>query len=161
MLLGHTINDKIDLHLSLQTGLGFYWGALHCEPLLVVWMIHFPWVSENKLILLLRDIRTIQLCCKNGNNTTTMEDTTIFLWRHSNLFSVHDAVIKWKLFPRYWPVVRWIHRSLVNSPRKGPGTQALVIFFVLTNGYKQPSAGDLRRHDGHCHGCHRNERQKM
>ena len=31
----------------------------------------------------------------------------------------HDDVIKWKHFPRYWPFVRVIHRSPVNSPFKG------------------------------------------
>ena len=31
----------------------------------------------------------------------------------------HDDVIKWKHFPRYWPLVRGIHRSPVNSPHKG------------------------------------------
>ena len=28
-------------------------------------------------------------------------------------------VIKWNHFPRYWPFVRGIHRSPVNSPHKG------------------------------------------
>ena len=28
----------------------------------------------------------------------------------------HDDVIKWKHLPRYWPFVREIHRSPVNSP---------------------------------------------
>ena len=28
----------------------------------------------------------------------------------------HDGVIKWKQFPCYWPFVRGIHRSPVNSP---------------------------------------------
>ena len=32
------------------------------------------------------------------------------------LWSGHDDVIKWKHFPRYWPFVRGIHRSPVNSP---------------------------------------------
>ena len=31
---------------------------------------------------------------------------------------LHDDVIKWKHFPRYWPFVRRIHRSTVNSPHK-------------------------------------------
>ena len=31
----------------------------------------------------------------------------------------HDDVIKWKHFPRYWPFMRGIHRSPVNSPHKG------------------------------------------
>ena len=30
-----------------------------------------------------------------------------------------DDAIKWKHFPRYWPFVRRIHRSPVNSPQKG------------------------------------------
>ena len=30
-----------------------------------------------------------------------------------------DDVIKWKHFARYWPFVREIHRSPVNSPHKG------------------------------------------
>ena len=33
--------------------------------------------------------------------------------------TVHDDVIKWKHFPRYWPFVRGIHWSPVNSPHKG------------------------------------------
>ena len=33
--------------------------------------------------------------------------------------TTHDDVIKWKHFPRYWPFVRGIHRSPVNSPHKG------------------------------------------
>ena len=34
-------------------------------------------------------------------------------------FYCHDDVIKWKHFPPYWPFVRGIHRSTVNSPHKG------------------------------------------
>ena len=29
---------------------------------------------------------------------------------------IHDDVIKWKHFPRYWSFVRGIHRSPMNSP---------------------------------------------
>ena len=38
---------------------------------------------------------------------------------HSLKFAVHDEVIKWKHFPLYWPFVRGIRRSSVNSPHKG------------------------------------------
>ena len=31
----------------------------------------------------------------------------------------HNDVIKWKYFPLYWPFVRGIHQSPVNSPHKG------------------------------------------
>ena len=38
----------------------------------------------------------------------------------------HDDVIKWKLFPRYWPYVRGHHQSLMNSPHKGPVTRTFM-----------------------------------
>ena len=38
----------------------------------------------------------------------------------------HDDVIKWKHFPCYWPFVRGIHRSPVNSPHKGQWRGALM-----------------------------------
>ena len=45
---------------------------------------------------------------------------TPFLMRQVHFMSDgHDDVIKWKYFPRYWPFLRGIHRSPVNSPHKG------------------------------------------
>ena len=44
---------------------------------------------------------------------------------------LHNDVIKWKYFPRYWPFVRGIHRSPVNSPHKGQWRGALILFFDL------------------------------
>ena len=43
---------------------------------------------------------------------------------------VHDDVIKWKHFPRYWPFVRGIHRSPVNSPHKGQWRGALMFSLI-------------------------------
>ena len=40
----------------------------------------------------------------------------------------HDDFIKSKHFPRYWPFVRGIHRSPVNSPHKGQWRGALTFF---------------------------------
>ena len=45
----------------------------------------------------------------------------------------HDDVIKWKHFPRYWPFVRGIHRSRVNSPFKGQWRGALMFFDLRLN----------------------------
>ena len=51
--------------------------------------------------------------------------------------SIYDDVIKSKHFPRYWPFVRGIHRSPVNSPHKGqwrgerPVTRSFDVFFDL------------------------------
>ena len=42
----------------------------------------------------------------------------------------HNDIIKWKPFPRYWPFVRGIHRSPVNSPHKGQWRGALVFSFI-------------------------------
>ena len=61
----------------------------------------------------------------------------------------YDDVIKWKHFLRYWPFVRGIHRSSVNSPHKWRG--ALIFFIcVWINGWvNNPEAGDLRRYRVH------------
>ena len=65
---------------------------------------------------------------------------------------IHDYVIKWKHFPRYWPFVRGIHRSPVNSPHKGQWRGALIFSLICAriNGWvnKRP-AGDLTRHLAH------------
>ena len=44
--------------------------------------------------------------------------------------NTHDDVIKWKHFPRYWPFVRGIHRSPVNSPHKGQWRGALMFSLI-------------------------------
>ena len=66
--------------------------------------------------------------------------------------TLHDDVIKWKHFPRYWPFERGIHRSPVNSPHKGQWRGALMfsLIWVWINGWVNKSeAGDLRRYRAH------------
>ena len=48
--------------------------------------------------------------------------------KRNKAISVHDDVIKWKNFPRYWPFVRGIHRFPVNSPQR-PVTGSFDVFF--------------------------------
>ena len=63
-------------------------------------------------------------------------------------YFIHDDVIKWKHFPRYWSFVRGIHRSPVNSPHKGQWRGALMFSFICVwiNGWvNNREAGDLRR----------------
>ena len=45
----------------------------------------------------------------------------------------HDDVIKWKHFPRYWPFVRGIHWSPVNSPDKGQWRGALMLSLICAS----------------------------
>ena len=65
---------------------------------------------------------------------------------------LHDDVIKWKHFPRYWPFVRGIHRSPVNSPHKGQWRGALMFSLIsawINRWVNNRVAGDLRRHPAH------------
>ena len=64
----------------------------------------------------------------------------------------HDDVIKWKHFPRYWPFVRGIHRSPVNSPHKGQWRGSLMGFFIcvwINDWVNNREAGGLRRCRAH------------
>ena len=64
----------------------------------------------------------------------------------------HDDVIKWKHFPRFWPFVRGIHRSPVNSLQKGQWRGALIfsLICVWINGWvNNHEAGDLRPYRAH------------
>ena len=76
------------------------------------------------------------------------------IWNlHSSVTPVHDDVIKWKHFPRYWPLVQGIHRSPVNSPHKGQWRRALMFSFICAwiNGWvNNRETGDLRRHRTYC-----------
>ena len=68
------------------------------------------------------------------------------------LLCVHDDVIKWKHFPRYWPFVRGILRLPENSPHKGQWRGVLMFSLVCAwiNGWvNNREAGNLRRHRVH------------
>ena len=65
----------------------------------------------------------------------------------THILSGHYDVIKWKHFLRYWPFVRGIHRSPVNSAHKGQWRGALMfpLICVWINGWvTNREAGDLR-----------------
>ena len=80
----------------------------------------------------------------------------------------NDDVIKLKHFPRYWPFVRGIHRSPVNSPHKGQWRGASMFSLICVwkkNGWvNNREAGDLKRYRAHydvtvmpCRMCLQNE----
>ena len=73
--------------------------------------------------------------------------------RERRLKPSHDDVIKWKHFPRYWPFVRGIQRSPVNSPHKGQWRGALMFPLIcvwINDWVNNREAGCLRRHRGNC-----------
>ena len=72
--------------------------------------------------------------------------------RISNVCKWHDDVIRWKHFPRYWPFVRGIHWSPVNSHHKDQWRGALMFSLICTwiNGWlNSGEAGYLRRYRAH------------
>ena len=83
-----------------------------------------------------------------------VESCALFCWSYITRYYwylfFHDDVIKWKYLLRYWPFVRGIHRSLVNSPHKGQWRGALMfsLICVWINGWV--NTGDLRRYRAHC-----------
>ena len=55
-------------------------------------------------------------------------------------------------FPRYWPLVRGIYRSPVNSPHKGLWRRALMFSLIcswINDWVNNREAGDLRCHHVH------------
>ena len=61
----------------------------------------------------------------------------------------HDDVIKWKHLPSYWPFLRRIPRSPVNTPHKGQwrGDLMVSLLCVWINGWvNNHEPGDLRRY---------------
>ena len=71
---------------------------------------------------------------------------------NQDISDLHDDVIKWRHFPRYWPFVRGIHRGPVNSPHKGQWRGALMFTLICTRiiGWvNNRETGDLRRYRTH------------
>ena len=89
-----------------------------------------------------------------GRYYICVSETTWETWETSSHEStvVHDDVIQFKHFPRYWSFVRGSHRSPVNSPHKGQWRGTLM--FSLMNGWltiiKLVTETPLRSSCRHC-----------
>ena len=97
-------------------------------------------IKKNDIISYYQTLDVISkyLTCSHGMTTYTKK--------------LHDDVIKWKHFPRYWPFVRGIHRSPVNSPHKGQWRGALMFSLIcvwINDWVNNREAGDLRRYRAH------------
>ena len=89
-----------------------------------------------------------QMCRFKCNGRIMGHQSATIATKHDK--ATHDDLIKWKHFLRYWPFVRRIHQSPVNSPHKGQWRGALVFSLICTriNGrVNNGEAGDLRRHE--------------
>ena len=90
----------------------------------------------------------------NHANDSSCHRLSYSRWRPNVMFHwlLHDDVIKWKHFPRYWPFVRGIHRSPVNSSHKGQWRGALMFSLIcarISGWVNNREAGDLRRYRAH------------
>ena len=106
-------------------------------------------ITQIQLIQLTRGIQHSMLqisVCANESKCECEQG----LWECGNLPSgyTHDDIIKWKLFPSYWPFVWGIHQSPVNSANKGQWCRTLM-FSLICNWINSREAGDLRHHCTH------------
>ena len=84
--------------------------------------------------------------------TTSCKALLYFKNKTNETTNTHDNVIKWKHFPRYWPFVRGIHRSPVNSSHKGHWRGAFMFSLIcawINRWVNNREAGDLRRYRAH------------
>ena len=88
------------------------------------------------------------------NKVTVGLDVNDLNLTNDKYFPLHDEVIKWKHFPRYWPFARGIHRSPVDSPHKGQWREALVFYLIyawtndLANNREMSSYQNRKSHCG-------------
>ena len=114
---------------------------------------HVPWCLSG---LLTRgggeNVPGIPGACAPAILRIWQEAHVISMYSYVLAYTLHDDVINWKFFLRYWPFVRGIHRSPVNFPHKGQWRGALMFSLICAwiNGWvKNRDAGDLRRHHAH------------
>ena len=100
----------------------------------VTGLVYVP-MSGTHVVIVVVFLADLTGCCKSGY-----------------CYSAHDDVIKWKHFPRYWPFVRGIHRSPVNSLHIGQWRGALMFSLIcapIKGWVNNGEAGDLRRYRSH------------
>ena len=135
---------------------------------------HFAWHSYvffnvNKTIsdFSYNGLGTLRGTCKSyQNHYCHLSNITTHRYQLYPINTLHDDVIKWKNFQRYWPFVRGTHRSPVNCQHKGQWRGALMFSLIcacMNDWVTNREAGDLRRHRihydvtvmelrKHCHG---------
>ena len=103
----------------------------------------FSHLCQSLLYVVKTEVELLLVSVANGVEANPIKPNNNF----------YSGVIKWKHFPRYWPFVQGIRRSLVNSPHKGQWHGTLMFSFICTrkNAWvNKCEAGDLRRHHAHC-----------
>ena len=79
----------------------------HVNILFCQYENEYIWYAHYRLCLYYISLQWL------ANTTHIRSPHPCFLWQ-----THHDDVIKWNHFPRYWPFVRRIHRSLVSTSKR-------------------------------------------
>ena len=93
------------------------------------------WVSQRKHYSLMSLLFSCILQFLSFNSASMINglspyiSVTALCWMRLALIN-HADVIKWKHLQRYWPFVRGIHRSPVNSPHKSQWRGALMFSLI-------------------------------
>ena len=94
--------------------------VVECVKLWPAMVIIFHSIAIRNLFII-----SALLICEMGPN-----GSMYYVGQHVWMPKGHADVIKWKHFPRYWPFVRGIHRSPLNSPHKGQWRGALMFSLI-------------------------------
>ena len=112
--------------------------AFHLIESLSLWIVDWPLITTGCFVI--KSWFIVDISTRN-----ILESQLINI--HMCSFMKHDDVIKWKHFPRYWPFVRGILRSPVNSLHKGQWRGALMFTLICAriNGWvNNREAGEAR-----------------
>ena len=143
---------------KVLTRLKKYQFFAHSSPMLYTWFnyeITIYTLVKLGMIDLSEEIligNTARLCYNPFNEDQCCGTCGAFYTGHPGKDGPHDDVIKWTLFPCYWPFVRELHQSPVNSTHKGQwrGASMFSLIWAWINGWvNNREAGDLRRHRAH------------
>ena len=126
--------------------------ALHCQVSVWPWTRSplIIWASSHMMWAPL--LRSMRLMCSHFQQLMVLSPTLV--WLHDSQYPryIYDDVMEWKHFPCYWPFVRGIHRSPVNSPLKDQWRGALMFSLIcvwIKGWVNNREAGDLRRYRAH------------
>ena len=113
---------------------GFYW-TLRFTNVGRLWVL---WLSEHHVTVYVIVVALIIGNVGYGSFWVHLSAYPSFCY-----LRLHDDVIKWKLVPRYWPFVRGIHWSPVNSLHKGQWREALMfsLIYALNERLSKQSQG--------------------
>ena len=128
---GHTLPNRMMSLLNWTARKYFSENSITIHHNTNIWLLKYVWTFRVSCTLLLvvghislTDYRCIIQILENTCDSADVAYATVF-----TKFQLYDDVIKWKHFPRYWPFVRGIHRSPVNSPHKGQWRGALMFLW--------------------------------